>query len=484
MRLAEWLIERPRWFKRTLLVLNDFALLSFAIWAAYTLRLSRPYWPGSTEMLLLMAAAPVIGVVTFYVRGLYRLVTRFIGLEGSTRIYIAVFIASVLWALAVLMSGIQGNPRSVVVIYGLIAAGLIRLSRQWAASILTKSLPRQTVVSSGERKPVIIYGAGTVGIQLLRALNDTGQYDTVAFIDDTPTLAGQMVHGVKVLRSEKLGKAIADHGVKEVMLALPSTLRSERRLAIKALEPYPVVVKTLPALEEIASGHVEISDLRPIDVEDLLGRDPVAPDSELLAVKVRDKVVMVTGAGGSIGSELTRQLLVLGPKTLVLLELSEVALYEITAEIEDLKRRRRKEAGDRRPRRHDHRRGARLGARPQGGCAHHRRVRRRDHLSRRGLQARTDRRGQSFRGPSKQHLRHADARRNRQGAWREAFRARFDRQGRAPDQRHGREQAPRRTDPAGDGRAARRDNRFHHGALRQRARFVGLGGAPLPQADP
>ncbi|MET0689119.1 MAG: nucleoside-diphosphate sugar epimerase/dehydratase [Methyloceanibacter sp.] len=343
MRLAEWLIERPRWFKRTLLVLNDFALLSFAIWAAYTLRLSRPYSPESTEMLLLMAAAPVIGVATFYVRGLYRLVTRFIGLEGSTRIYIAVFIASVLWALAVLMSGIQGNPRSVVVIYGLIAAGLIRLSRQWAASILTKSLPRQTVVSSGERKPVIIYGAGTVGIQLLRALNDTGQYDTVAFIDDTPTLAGQMVHGVKVLRSEKLGKAIADHGVKEVMLALPSTLRSERRLAIKALEHYPVVVKTLPALEEIASGHVEISDLRPIDVEDLLGRDPVAPDSELLAVKVRDKVVMVTGAGGSIGSELTRQLLVLGPKTLVLLELSEVALYEITAEIEDLKRRRRKE---------------------------------------------------------------------------------------------------------------------------------------------
>jgi FlaA1/EpsC-like NDP-sugar epimerase len=196
MRLAEWLIERPRWFKRALLVLNDFALLSFAIWAAYTLRLSRPYWPESTEMLLLMAAAPLIGVVTFYVRGLYRLVTRFIGLEGSTRIYIAVFIASVLWALAVLMSGIQGNPRSVVVIYGLVAAGLIRLSRQWAASILTKVLPRQTVTSSEARKPVIIYGAGTVGIQLLRALNDTGQYDTVAFIDDTPTLTDQMVHGV------------------------------------------------------------------------------------------------------------------------------------------------------------------------------------------------------------------------------------------------------------------------------------------------
>jgi FlaA1/EpsC-like NDP-sugar epimerase len=197
MRLAEWLIERPRWLKRALLVFNDFALLSFAIWAAYTLRLSRPYIPESTEMLLLMAAAPVIGVLTFFARGLYRLVTRFIGPEGSTRIYIAVFIASALWALAVLMSGIQGNPRSVVVIYALVAAGLIRLSRQWAASFLTKVLPRQAVVSSEERKPVIIYGAGTVGIQLLRALNDTGQYDTVAFVDDTPTLAGQVVHGVR-----------------------------------------------------------------------------------------------------------------------------------------------------------------------------------------------------------------------------------------------------------------------------------------------
>ena len=344
MRLAEWLIERPRWFKRTLLVLNDFVLLSFAIWAAYTLRLSRPYLPDSTDMILLMVAAPVIGIATFYVRGLYRLVTRFIGPEGTTRIYIAVFIASVLWALAVLMSGIQGNPRSVVVIYGLIAAGLIRLSRQWAGAALMRSAPEHRPMSFDERKPVIIYGAGTIGIQLLRALNDTGQYKAVAFIDDTPTLAGQVVHGVKVLRPEKIGKAISEHNVKEVMLAMPSALRSERRLAIKSLEPYPIVVKTLPALEEIASGRVEVTDLRPIDVEDLLGRDPVSPDNELLAAKVHDKVVMISGAGGSIGSELTRQLLALGPKTLVLFELCEVALYEITTEIEDLQRRRRKEA--------------------------------------------------------------------------------------------------------------------------------------------
>ena len=343
MRLAVWLIERPRWFKRTLLIINDLAMLTIALWLAYSLRLSQLYVPDDLPKVLLMAAAPVIGVAVFYMRGLYKLVTRFIGPEGTTRIYIAVIIATVLWALVVLMSGVKVHPRSVIVIYGLIAAGLIRLSRQWAGSVLLRAAPEHKGVSFDERKRVIIYGAGTIGIQLLRALNETGTYKTVAFIDSNPSLAGQMVHGVKVLRPEKIGKTIAEENVKEVLLATPSALRGERRVAIRALEAYPVVVKTLPALEEIASGHVEVSDLRPIDVEDLLGRDPVTPNLELLAANVHGKVVMITGAGGSIGSELTRQLLRLGPKTLVLFDLSEAALYEISMEIEELNERLHKE---------------------------------------------------------------------------------------------------------------------------------------------
>jgi FlaA1/EpsC-like NDP-sugar epimerase len=339
MRSAVWLVERPRWFKRSLLMANDVAMLSIALWAAYSLRLSEFYVPESFGMVLLMAAAPVIGVVTFHMRGLYKLVTRFIGPEGTTRIYIAVIIAVLAWALLVLMSGIKGHPRSVVVIYALIAAGLIRVSRQWAASLLLRAAPQHKAVNFSERKNVIIYGAGTIGIQLLRALNETGQYNMVAFIDNNPSLAGQVVHGVTVLRPGKIGKVINTENVKEVLLAMPSALRSERRTAIRVLEPFPVVVKTLPALEEIASGRVEVSDLRPIEVEDLLGRDPVTPELELLTAHVRDKVVMITGAGGSIGSELTRQLLQLGPKALVLFELSEVALYEIEMEIDDLKRR-------------------------------------------------------------------------------------------------------------------------------------------------
>ena len=343
MRSAVWLIERPRWFKRALLILNDIAMLTIALWAAYSLRLSRFYIPESFGMILVMAAAPLIGVITFHMRGLYKLVTRFIGPEGTTRIYVTVIIAVLAWALLVLLSGIKGHPRSVVVIYGLIAAGLIRLSRQWAGALLLKAAPQHKPVSCDERKNVIIYGAGTMGVQLLRALNETNQFNMVAFIDNSPSLAGQVVHGVKVLRPGKIGKVITTENVKEVLLAMPSALRSERRAAIKALEPFPVLVKTLPALEEIASGRVEVSDLRPIEVEDLLGRDPVAPELELLTGHVKDKVVMITGAGGSIGSELTRQLLELGPKALILFELSEVALYEIEMEIEELKWRRAKE---------------------------------------------------------------------------------------------------------------------------------------------
>ena len=338
MRFSAWLIERPRWFKRTLLILNDLALLTLAIWAAYTLRYSRIYVPPDAEKWLLFIAAPLIGVVVFYARGLYKLVTRFIGPEGTTRIYIAVVIAAVLWAVIVLMMAVENHPRSVIVIYALIAALLIRLSRQWAGAALLRAAPQHKPVSFDERKPVIIFGAGPLGIQLLNALNETGGYKTVAFIDANPSLAGQMVHGVKVLRPETISRVIAEENVKEVLLAAPAASRTERRLALKQLEAFPVVVKTLPALEEIASGDVQVSDLRPIDVEDLLGRDPVAPNLELLSTNVRGKTVMITGAGGSIGSELTRQLLKLGPKTLVLFELSEAALYEISMEIDELKR--------------------------------------------------------------------------------------------------------------------------------------------------
>src|SRR5579885_3589561 len=136
MGFAVWLIERPRWFKRTLLIINDLAMLTLALWLAYTLRLSRPYVPPTPEKWMLLVAAPIVGVVVFYLRGLYKLVTRFIGPEGTTRIYLAVIIAAVAWALVVLMAAVKDHPRSVIAIYALIAALLIRLTRKWAGAAL------------------------------------------------------------------------------------------------------------------------------------------------------------------------------------------------------------------------------------------------------------------------------------------------------------------------------------------------------------
>ena len=383
MHLAVWLIERPRWFKRAVLIINDLALLSLAVWVAYTLRLSRLYVPQGLDKWLVMAAAPLIGVFVFYIRGLYKLVTRFIGPEGTIRIYVAVLIAAVLWAVAVLMSGVKDHPRSAIVIYALIAALLIRLSRQWAGALLLSAAPQHKPASFDKRKNVIIYGAGTIGIQLLRALNEAGGYKTVAFIDSNPSLAGQLVHGVKVLRPEKIGKVIADENVKEVLLATPTALRGERRIALKVLEAFPVVVKTLPALEEIASGHVQVSDLRPIDVEDLLGRDPVTPDIELLAANVRGKV-----CDDHRGRRLDR-IGAHAPAAQTRPQDARAARAVGSRALRYLDGHRRPQAASPRGRggrdvnfRNRRRRRARIGARPQACGPHHSTARRRGDLSR------------------------------------------------------------------------------------------------------
>ncbi|GAB4226791.1 MAG: nucleoside-diphosphate sugar epimerase/dehydratase [Methyloligellaceae bacterium] len=329
-RFGRFLVALPRWVKRLLLVSADFCILSFAIWAAFSLRLSQFYIPERGEIFYLIALAPVIGIATFWARGLYRIVTRYIGQEASPQIHLTVAFAVLLWALIVFLSGVPGVPRSVVIIYGLLAAGLIRLSRHYAALIL-KAEPLATPASP-EKTNVVIYGAGSTGLQLLQALRNSSEYRPVGFVDNDKTLWGQTIQKLKVYRPDKIEKLISRNNVKEIFLALSSAPLSARRAVIRSLESLPVVVKTLPALEDIASGKVRVSDLRPIDVEDLLGRDPVEPDANLLSRNITGKSVMITGAGGSIGSELTRQVLKLRPARLVLFELSEVALYDIEAE--------------------------------------------------------------------------------------------------------------------------------------------------------
>ncbi|MGE0854084.1 MAG: nucleoside-diphosphate sugar epimerase/dehydratase, partial [Hyphomicrobiaceae bacterium] len=238
------LVGMARWPKRVLLLLSDFALLTLALWLSLCFRLNTIYVPPSTDMALVLAMAPAIGIVTFYGLGLYRLVTRYIGQKGTIRILFAVGLATLLWALAVLMSGVTGVPRSVVVLYGVLAALLVWASRQVVGWIL-KGLPNVRPASfEDDRKKVLIWGAGPPGVALLEALRRSGDSLPVGFLDDQPSLWGQSLSGIKVYKPEKLDKLISRDGVKEVLLAIPESHRRERRGIIARLEPHAVRVKT------------------------------------------------------------------------------------------------------------------------------------------------------------------------------------------------------------------------------------------------
>ena len=331
------LVDLSRGPKRLILVVSDFLLFSLALWLALSLRLSTFYSPKSIDLAAILAAAPIIGVLTFVRMGLYRLVTRFISARGTIQIFIAVAVATLCWTLVVFLAGqaLIGVPRSVVIIYGVLAAFFVWTSRQFAGLML-KGIPNLTLASFGQdRRAVANYGAGTTGVQLLESLKRTRVYLPVGFIDENPSLWGQVVGGLKVYRPEKIGRLIERDNVKEVLLAMPEATHRRRQDVIKALTQFPVMVKTLPAFEDIAEGRVRIDDLRALDVADLLGRDPVPPDIDLLRRYVTGKAVLVTGAGGSIGSEIARQVFKLRPRCLVLLDNSEPALFDIEQELRE-----------------------------------------------------------------------------------------------------------------------------------------------------
>lgn len=334
VKLGTWLVGLPRFHKRAVLVVMDFLVLSLAMWLAMSFRLAEVYIPDDLSFLLILAAAPCIGVATFAWFGLYRLVTRYIGHKGTTAITVCVGLSVLIWTMAIVLSGVPGVPRSVVVLYGAFGVVLIYATRQLAALLLRGAgipipIPKQ------ERPAVVIYGAGRTGVQLLEAIKQSGEARPVGFLDNSSSLWGQYVSGQKIYRPDKLAKLIERERVQEVMLAMPEAQRRERKAILNWLQTYPVRVKLLPAIEDFAAGRVTASDLRSVDVEDLLGRDPVPPDTSLLTVNITGKSVMVTGAGGSIGSELCRQVLRQGPERLVLFEQSEAALYEIESELRE-----------------------------------------------------------------------------------------------------------------------------------------------------
>lgn len=336
-KLRQGLLGMSRSRKRVLQVCADVLLLWVALWLAFLIRLGfgRMIDPFG-DYLWLFIAAPAAAIPLFVRFGLYRAVLRYFGSSALVAMFNAVSLSSLLLAVIIyMMQPDELMPRSVIFIYWalslLFVGGLRLLMRQYFSGELfpVRGTRRQLPLTR-----VAIYGAGSAGNQLLATLRMGKSMQPVAFIDDDESIAGRVIGGLKVYKSKHIDQMISATGVEEVLLAIPSVSRSRRRDILAALETFPVHVRTLPGFMDLASGRVSVSDLQEVDIIDLLGRDAVPPRPELFERCICDKVVMVTGAGGSIGSELCRQILISGPHTLILFEHSEYNLYSIQSELE------------------------------------------------------------------------------------------------------------------------------------------------------
>jgi len=319
----------PRRVKKLFLVVVDCWLLCAALWVSYFIRLEE-WWPKSLannwELLVLV---PIFGIPAFFYFGLYNAVIRYIAPKFLVTILKSAATATVMLFVTVVMGEFQKVPRSVYFLYfvnvSLMVGGLRMLIREF--------LPR-TLRKSGKKRRVIVYGAGAGGTQIANALQASREYRPVAFVDDNKEIQGWEIMDYKVYPPAALASLVTKFDVHEVIIAIPSLSRSRRREIIESMEGLPLTVRTLPGIPDLVAGEVRIDDIREVEIEDLLGRDATSPDESLLKACITGKNVLVSGAGGSIGSELCRQILEQQPNRLVLIEASEYALYRIQQEFE------------------------------------------------------------------------------------------------------------------------------------------------------
>ena len=328
------LINLSRRNKRTLMVLFDACTVIASIFLAFSLRLGHFYYPtGNNHLLLIMIASPILALPIFYAFGFYREVIRYVGFKALWQINQATTLYAVLWALISFMAFIDGIPRTVILINWSIVLMSVGGSRFFARWVLSQENITNPL---SQKRNVLIYGAGSAGRELCTALYQSREYKPVAFVDNSVELYRQSINGLEVFNEDDIEDLIQKHNIKEVLLALPSISRRRRNEIIAILNPLPINVRSLPSVSELAQGKVKIDDLRDVSIKDLLGREPVKPNEELLKLKITGKVVLVTGAGGSIGSELCRQIILQKPKQLILYEINEFSLYNVEQEFDKI----------------------------------------------------------------------------------------------------------------------------------------------------
>jgi FlaA1/EpsC-like NDP-sugar epimerase len=330
--VAHSILALPRSAKRAVALAVDVVLCALAVWIAFYLRLDQWVTFKGIEWLA-VAISVALAVPIFVVSGLYRAIFRYSGAAALVSITQAAVVYGVMYASIVTLVQIEGIPRTVGIIQPVLLFLLVAASRVLAGWWLGGSYAQ--LISGADRKPVMIYGAGSAGRQLFKALATTDMR-VVGFVDDDETLHGRVMMGVPVHKPSRLEELVRRNNLTDILLAVPSASRQRRNEILDLIRPLSVAVRTVPGLTDLAKGLIKTSDIRELDIEDLLGREPVAPDEELLRANIRGKTVLVTGAGGSIGSELCRQILREQPTVLLLVEMSEAALYSIHSELEIL----------------------------------------------------------------------------------------------------------------------------------------------------
>lgn len=319
------MLSLSRGNKRMLMLAFDLIVLPLALWSALVIRLGSTEDPSFNTLSYLIPIVVISTVVVFIHLGLYRAVIRFIGVDAAISVFKGVTSSAIILAVSIYGLGAVGFPRSVLLIYWLLAMMYVGGSR---------FLLREFFNAKGWAKKtnVAIYGSDKVGHQLSMMLANTN-LRPVCFLDDKKAMRGSKVNGLTVYTISDLLGLVEDLDVKHVLLAIPDASRPRKREIVERLELYPVKVSTIPDIGDIVSGQAQVSDIREIDILDLLGRDCVAPNPNLLNACIKNNTVLVTGAGGSIGSELCRQIVHIKPKRLILLDSSEFALYKIEQEL-------------------------------------------------------------------------------------------------------------------------------------------------------
>ncbi|WP_334188938.1 polysaccharide biosynthesis protein [Noviherbaspirillum sp.] len=332
-RLAATALTLPRPVKRGIVLVVDASLCVLTVWLAYYLRLGY-FVPLTGEAALPAFVSVGVALPTFIRSGLYRAIFRYSGLPAMMAVVRALLVYGLVFSAVFTLYGVGGVPRTVGLIQPLLLLLFVGATRAAARIWLGSLYQRQHRRASLSQ--VLIYGAGVAGRQLASAMANSPEMRVVGFLDDDDRLHGHVLNGLPIYNPADLAEILAEVSVTDVLLALPSVSRQRRNEILADLSPHKVALRTLPGLSDIATGKVSLSDIRELDIDDLLGRDAIRPNGLLLNLSTKGKTVMVTGAGGSIGSELCRQVMRTGPRKLLLVDMSEFALYKVHQELQAL----------------------------------------------------------------------------------------------------------------------------------------------------